>query len=85
MERHEKEFGWLWKNVGEHFPSLLHGLYINHNFKDFNSNEIFNIGIFINNQFDYYFFCNQMRNKSKYFSISYKLGGFVILFFKIKN
>ena len=49
MEWHEKEFGWLWKNVGEHFPSLLHGLYVNHNFKDFNSNEIFNIGIFINN------------------------------------
>ena len=29
MEWHEKEFGWLWKNVGGHFPCLLHGLYVN--------------------------------------------------------
>ena len=26
MECHEKEFGWLWKNVGGHFPCLLHGM-----------------------------------------------------------
>ena len=25
MEWHEKEFGWLWKNVGGHFP---YGLYV---------------------------------------------------------
>ena len=29
MECDEKEFGWLWKNVGGHFPCLLHGLYVN--------------------------------------------------------
>ena len=27
MEWPKKDFGCLWKNVGQHFPSLLHGLY----------------------------------------------------------
>ena len=27
-EWHKTEFGWLWKNVGENFPSQLHGLYV---------------------------------------------------------
>ena len=26
MEWHEKKFGWLWKNVGGHFPCLFHDL-----------------------------------------------------------
>ena len=29
MEWHEKKFGWLWKNVGGHFPCLFHDLYVN--------------------------------------------------------
>ena len=28
MEWHEKKFGWLWKNVGGHFPCLFHDLYV---------------------------------------------------------
>ena len=40
MEWHEKEFGWLWKNVGEHFSSLLHGLYVKkpHKFHEISRN-----------------------------------------------
>ena len=28
MESPNKEFGFLWKNVGEHFLCLLHGFYV---------------------------------------------------------
>ena len=34
MEWHEKEFGWLWKNVGGYFPCLFHGLYVNYFFRE---------------------------------------------------
>ena len=35
MEQPKKEFGFLWKNVGEHFLCLLHGLYVKVQFSYF--------------------------------------------------
>ena len=43
MEWHEKEFGWLWKNVGGHFPCLFHDLYVNA-FSKFQVKEVDDFG-----------------------------------------